>query len=298
MARDNWGVDDVRRRCTEYREILGDAPHCCTAEELAAYWPGGKENPYPGRGGWLYCYGTYRAFLWKLKDAASQGGVDDDARHLALEKALASEPERVELEHVDEVGVRLTRSVFQKSFTALMHAMDRDNILYDLTSQYRKLRRLGTTPAAELMGRVLVEIAYQHQVLAWLVCSPQPGIPWDETETRPTPPDWTGHLAPIDLVRIIQAHRRVNGTQLQIASVILGTEGGEDREPTSWATIMTTASKQLSRSSRSLMRDEPLVSLVTQLLVTHTEEAKQRAQAERRTRSPQATAVPFDEIGS
>ena len=70
MARDGWGVDDVRERCRDYREVLADAPECCTAEELAAYWPGGKENPYPGRGGWLYCYGTYRAFLWKLKDTS------------------------------------------------------------------------------------------------------------------------------------------------------------------------------------------------------------------------------------
>lgn len=284
-------VEGLQQRCETLRRVLSDSPGLCTPAELADYWPGGAENLNTELTGWIYCYANLLRF-WG-RDEGEQRRAKDDADRLVLEQTLAGKPEAVDLDRVDDTGHRASVNVYPKSMYALQHAMDRDVVLRHLAEQYHLLDRLNTPTAGELQGRCLVEMGYQQRLLVWLVCSEAPGLPWPDENNRPDPPDWTGELSPLDVVKVVQAHRRVNGTNLQVAAAILGLERADDgttKEPMSWATLMASLPKYLGKTTRALMRDEPLVPLVTQVMVAQHEEAS-RARAAKRSTSPVPSMV-------
>lgn len=282
-------VRGAKQRCLALREQLLAAPHLCTPAEVEEYWPGGAENKLTGLAGWVYCYAQFSR-LWGRDELLTRQG-EGDTRRQALEHALAGAPESVPLDATDEFGVHHTTLVYPKSFVALTHAMERDIVLKWLAEKYTELEQVETPTAGALQGQILIEMGYQHRVLVWLVSEPTV-IPWPERETRPDPPAWTGELSALDIVRIVQAHRRVNGTHLQVVAALLGMSGESGSgDPLSWGTLVAGIAKDFGVSSRHLMRDEPIVALVTQVMINHHEAAKQSAAAQKSTRGPVAPAM-------
>ena len=270
----------MRQRCRELRDVLEKSPELCTPTDvesygswqrlLEVYWPLGAENPWDGLWGWIYCYGQYVAFLRRSETHESRSEADLTLAREAASDALRGSPIYVTLDHRDADGVEQARGVFPKSFHALAHCTQRDLVLAHLGDQMQKLQRINTPAAASALGGALVECAYQQRVLCWIVCHPEPGLPFGDAEFKPDPPEWTGDLSPADIVKILQAHRTVNGARLQLVSYLLSPPDPKTRHrPGSWETLVSTAAKSLGKDARSLARDTTLESLIAQVALAH-----------------------------
>jgi hypothetical protein len=268
-----WGIRDMQARCRELRDVLRESPELCSEDDVLDYWPGGTQNRMRGLGSWIYCYANYVAFLWRTAENPSQSEAQQQLAREAAADALRGAPVYVTLETRDKDGVEQARGVFPKSYDALMHMSQRDLILAHLADQIQKCQAINTPSAAAALGGALVETSYQHRVLCWIVCHEPAGAPFSYSDPRPdvdTLAPWTLELTPVDIVRIIQAHRFVNGTQLQMAAWLISPpDSKQQRRPGSWETLIATAAKTLGRDARSLTRDTTLISLIAQVALAH-----------------------------
>ena len=76
-------------------------------EEVAAYWPGGEENPERDLWAWILCHANLCRFLGR-KDEQSRSNEESKRKRLAQE-AIAEVPEVVQLTSKDDHGRPLTR---------------------------------------------------------------------------------------------------------------------------------------------------------------------------------------------
>jgi hypothetical protein len=190
------------------------------------------------------------------------------AREAAAD-ALRGAPIYVTLDATDTDGLQQAKGVFPKSHHALVHMAQRDLVLAHLGDQIERLKAINTPAAAAALGGALVECDYQQRVLCWIVCHELPGLPFSDAEFKPTPPAWTGDLSPADIIRILQAHRTVNGARLQLVAFLLTPNNDKGRRPGSWETLVSSAAKTLGRDARSLTRDTTLESLIAQVALAH-----------------------------
>jgi hypothetical protein len=231
-----------------------------TAEELAAYWPGGSANPGRDLSAWMHCFLNMGRFLGRTENE----GPTEAERQLAEEaaqNALRGEPLEVEL--VDPAAAR--RYVFPKSAHALFHLAERDTYLGHLTAQHDRLAAMETAGAVLAKGRVLQEINYQLRVFAWIICHPECGLPFPDQDPRPAPPAWTEALAVFDFPRLILANRTVNGARLDLLFKQLAPPRGDGSRALSWSSLIVAASERLKMPSTRLARDLSLESVIAQV---------------------------------
>lgn len=199
-----WSTADLKARCRRIREQLSiAATDVVTAEELAAYWPGGAENPvdHP-RGQWIYCFANYTRLSDRLRKGATDASVDE-AEH-ALTDALADTPETVTLESGDTVAVQ------PLSYHALEFCAALDRIALRATEVAGLYQGQESEASETLMAFQPLVRSHAVQLWAW-VLSAGPALPFDLSLDWPDPPAWTQRITPIDLLTLAAAHRRVNG---------------------------------------------------------------------------------------
>lgn len=263
----------MKQRCKDLRAVLRESPELCTPEELTNYWPGGKENRVAGIGGWIYCFAAYGAFMWRSQTSVPESEAKEQLARDAASDALRGAPIYVTLEALDKDGLETVRGVFPKSYHALSHCAQRDLLLAHLAEQIQRLQAINTPSAAAALGGALMECSYQQRVLCWIVCHDEPGLPFSDAEFRPDVDKhapWANDLSPVDVVRIIQAHRTVNGARLQLVSYLLSPPDQKTgKRPGSWETLVSTAAKALGKDARTLARDTTLESLIAQVALAH-----------------------------
>lgn len=275
MAQDGWGLRDIQERCREYREELAEQPELCTAEELAAYWPGGEENPGTGRGAWFYCYGNMLRFLGRseLQDREA----DESKGEQAAIEAARELPLAVDLQ--DQPGK--TISVYPKSFDALSLIDELDLGGRWLGARVVALEQedsAGAVMAAQDGKRGVTEIA---ELIAWIVTTPGPGTPYPAESEPPPIPDHIRALSPIDLVRIAAAHLQVNRTRIAlIVSLLQGR--GERNERVSWSTIAAHAADNLGQPIEHLLKNRSHGAWIAQFVLKCRAQMEEAERMERR----------------
>lgn len=278
--RDGLGtIRGLRARCQEFRSILEDSPELCTPEEVAAYWPGGVRNPHGRtRAGWTYCYGQLAGFIRRLEPSAEQEArlrIETEQARLA---ALDGSPEWVTLAQRGDEGKRVQKGIFPKSKHALDIIEFRNSLLLRLRGTYHEVNQLGGAFYAEHGGVLLDRIHYHEGLIVWILCHPEPDIPYDESIDEPELPGWIAALAPQDFVQIMRAHQFVNGARMQLAMRLLEADGPGPGATNglSWGTILSSASNEIGVPVRSLARDHTLESIVTQMATARDAERRAR----------------------
>lgn len=181
--------------------------HQVTKEKLEQYWPGGEENPYPGRGGWVYCFAMYLQF-WGLvchfEDDPETAEQETAAIDAAIARRSAAQPELVTLTNGNVVAVQ------PKGFHAL-------SFLDFLEAQHRHVAAAAASALAAEDAESLKVVALYPlaqslavRVWAWILTSEGAGLPFPDDGTQLEPPAFTESLTAIDLIALYQAHVRVN----------------------------------------------------------------------------------------
>lgn len=270
----SWNEAGLRQRCADLRATLAETG-LATPAELEEYWPGGRENREVAPGDWIYCYASYVRMGGREETPAERVRRED--AEAAVLAALRDEPEPVELIAAAPDGGPAFRSVYPKSFDTLCHLTARDRELLKLAAAAHVLTERPLPELAECGRAVYDEISYQTRVLVWIVTSEGPGLPWPVEEPRPEPPAWTLALDAADILRIIRAHQRVNGTRISLIGELLARGQGRGKGPT-WTTLGAMGASELGVSSRALLRDWSLAGWLAQLLLT----ADAKAEAHKR----------------
>lgn len=267
MAEDlPWDEAGLRQRCADLRDTLAEAGLAST-DELTSYWPGGKDNPEPGLGGWIYGYASL------VRMAGQPEASETRARRLDAESevlaALRDAGQPVELVATGEDGAPQMLTVYPKSLDTLCQVQARDRELLALAMGVQALRDLGGEAIATWARPLYDEISYQNRVLVWIVTSEGPGLPFPDHEPRPEAPGWTLRLEPHDITAVLRAHQRVNGRRIAvIGDLMTAQKGGKKAKTTGWSTLSAVAASELGVSSKSLLRDWSLAGWLAQLLLT------------------------------
>jgi hypothetical protein len=269
-----WDAEGLEEQCRSLREVLGDG--VATPQELDAYWPGGSENPEPDPlGRWIYCYAQYSRMGGRLDPQKTDAEIAKaEADVLA---ALRHAPVPVELVRRKQ-GRPVRLEVHPKSFETLLHLEARDRELARLTEALERLQDLPAEAQASWGRKLVAEIAYQQQVLCWIVTHPGPGLPFPETRDAPAAPKMYRTLEAQDVVSILRAYRRIAVVRLaRVADLIGGGRAKGKRQ--SWASLGATGASELGVPSRTLLRDWTLESWIAQLALTADAKAQAMASA-------------------
>jgi hypothetical protein len=98
VAANDWSATGLRARCAILRDgLVARDPDLAAA--LAAYWPGGAENPGRGRGAWIVCFGEYRQRTGAaFARAETRGPARDERLQRAVRRASTDRREPVTLD--------------------------------------------------------------------------------------------------------------------------------------------------------------------------------------------------------
>jgi hypothetical protein len=218
--RQSWSKKDLRRRCENLRAVA-ERRKLATADELAAFWPGGEENTEPGAGAWIYCYASYVRIMGRDEDGSAFQRAKQARLDQALADALACVPESVRCDDGE------TRTVHPKSYHALRWLDSLDRQLSVVLEQAS--REVETTADYAVQALAPLAESLCVRLWAWVLTEKGPGLPFDE-EQAPEPPEWTKRLTAGDILHLAEAHVRVNHRRnAVIANAFPGEKGGESR---------------------------------------------------------------------
>lgn len=266
-----WDEAGLAARCADLRDSLLSLGHVSQAD-LADYWPGGAENHEAPPGNWIFCYAQLVRMLgWESPEASALERAAAEREVLA---ALRREPAHLELVQALPDG-RSHLTVYPKSFHALLRLDEQDALLARLAEAAEQLRQGPASTLTERLGQVLEEIEYQQQVCVWILTTPGVGLPFGDADLRPVPPTWLAELDAADLVRVLRAHREVNGRRVAALSALIG-RARKTVGRASWAVIGASAASELHTASYTLFRDWSLAEWMAQYHLTL--DAKREAQ--------------------
>jgi hypothetical protein len=243
---------DLQAKCAVLEEKVR-ARRLATDDELAEYRPERKSAPLWD---WIWWYAQLVRFCGRL-EVHEHAGAEADALIIA---ALRAEPKTVQLDPERSL------QVFPKSFDALLNIHARDQLLLWLTTRYAALHdNANGADAMQFLERVAGEMAYQHQLLAWTVTTPGPGLPFapEEENSRPAPPAEIRALEPWEILRLHQAFLEVNVMRLNALDKLIDPPKGDEKggRP-SWSVFMGSLSLKMQTDPKKLMRDYALVQLL------------------------------------
>ena len=237
-----------------------------TEKEAKALRPGGASNAELGAQGWLRNYVQLQRRHAALERRSGTGEADD-----AVSSALRNTPGRVEL-----LGVRQADGspkyvyIYPKSFHALAYLAQRDALLQWLAERTITFHEASTEriEALDHFTRSYSEMEYQQRICAWIVCTEGVGLPFDESEQRPEPPEWTKQLDPMDIYRIMREHWVVNALRVQAVETLLPKVATQVKSDASWSVFFSSAALELKMAPASLMRDWSLAAVLATVQVT------------------------------
>jgi hypothetical protein len=169
-------------------------------------------------------------------------------------------------------------AAYPKSAFALMLCHERNLAIARLLTYAEQLGRSDHPDAHDLIARAMTEATHQHRVLAWIACTPGPGLPFPELERDPELPPTFAELAPQDIVAICRAFDEVNWARLRALEALVAPDPDAEDAPrgvppgrSSSASITATE----GRASEHVLRDRSLAGLMatTQMAASAQREA-------------------------
>lgn len=257
---------ELRAECTNLERAV-IAQGLATADALAPHRPGGSENSGKDARAWL----RYYAVLHR-KHARVELEAQRDIRtraDAAVLQALRDEPVRVELVTPVplEDGVETsTLLVYQKSLDALLqvHALDRQ-IAALLVQQERveSAAARGMPGAATLQERILEAIGYAYQLLAWILTTPGPAMPYELTPRGdPEPPAYVKALNPIDYPQIAGAAQQHHARLAAVQALIDQRPVSDGGKRPSWSQFIGSLAIELDEDAVQLTKFRSLATLL------------------------------------
>jgi hypothetical protein len=257
----DWTTAGIEARCTDLKATLV-AEGIASEVEVAAYWPGGKENTETdAHGRWIYCYANYIGFLHRLAPELNERA--QAAGEAALLEALRGAPVSVELVQRNTDGSPQSRHVYPKSYEALEFLDALDGAIGRLAAAEDLVQHLHPGEALPLLDRVAEARSLLQRQCVWAVTSEGARLPFAAFGAPPEPPDWTRDLDVVDILRIQQAFKALHRDRLAALAALMG-RGGRGRRA-SWPTLAATAAGKLGVSAQTLLRDWSLESWIAQL---------------------------------
>jgi hypothetical protein len=257
---------ELRAECVNLeRAVL--AGGYATETDLVPHRPGGQQNDRKDARAWL----RYYAVLHR-RHARAEFQPNSDSRlraDAAVLAALRDEPVRLDLVQpvpwVD--GTETTHLfVYPKSLDALLqaHALDRE--IAWLLLQNERIERAGAAGmvgAAEAHRKIHDGIAYAYGLLAWIMTSPGPALPFNVMVNEdPELPPYIKALHPIDLPQIAAAAQRHHARLAAVQALLdhrTPEQGG--RRP-SWSQFIGSLAIELDEDSVQIMKYRSLGSLL------------------------------------
>lgn len=286
--RSEWGSRANQKRCEALRTVLRDAePPLCSADELAAYWPGGAENHVRDpQGRWVYCYAQYSSFLRRGEkfDAASEAETEA-AKQAALD-AFRDKPINVELVQRADDGRPRTVAVYPKSFDTLSLIDEIDGNIRWAYAEIEKLGQQWNGANALRLSDLSREATELHLTQCWILTHPGCGAPFDPAQDMPPLPASQRIYEPLDVINVLRAHHNLHRTRIDLicrwlrTSVTSGEESGA-----SWTTVASAAAKGQQAPVEHLLRSRSFPAWLAQSMVAWkgesdaAEKAKQRMAA-------------------
>lgn len=206
----DWSPRGLRARCAGLRLQLTTRDVDETI--LAAWWPGGAENPgkdrprptEKDRGPWTLCFATYHRLVHDQAHARSAATAgQSEALNRAIADAAADRPETLVLSDGAMWQVYPKSEYALQELRYLGDAIDRLTRL-DVASVERGVPVPPDTTALRSLA---------VRVWCWIITHPGPGLPYPEDARDPEPPAALGLLAPQDHYALVAANHRVNGAR-------------------------------------------------------------------------------------
>lgn len=278
-SRDAFSLARLQERCAHLREHLLRAK-LVTEADLAPFVPGGEDNPYSGREGWIWYWAQLIRFTDRVgqKDETTAAELAE-ARREAM-RGLRESPVTVELVAVDDAGAPRTLAVHPKGFDALCVVDEIDLGIRWLIALAERLEGSGTAEAVLRRQECYRAVSELHQVCAWIACTKGPGLPFDPTQPHPPAPADFAALDAYDLLSIMSAFHRVNRSRFSAVSKLLRKSGGGEDEPASWETLAAAVAADQRCPIEHLLRDRSLVAWLSQAALTWDARATAQQQAE------------------
>jgi hypothetical protein len=251
--------------------------------------PGGAENPARDAHAWLRYYGRLMALRSAVERGGDGGGVmttEEAAADTVILAALAGEAKPIRLSANEHAGERL--AVYPKSGIALVKAHVRNLEIGRLLSYVDRLGASDDPRASTLTERALVEVLYLHRVLAWIACTPGPGLPFPEVQADPELPELFRDLAPQDLLTICRVFDEVNWARLRALELLMAPDPDEHDAPSrrpSWSQFFGSLAASEGRASEDVLRDRSLVGLLATMKLAASAQRQATADAKAKARS-------------
>jgi hypothetical protein len=257
----DWSTAGIEARCTDLKATLV-AESIASDVEVAAYWPGGKENTETdAHGRWVYCYANYIGFLHRLAPELNERA--QVAGEAALLEALRGAPVSVELVGRQEDGSPRTVQVYPKSYEALEFLDALDGASGRRCAAESLVAEIHPGEALPLLDRLAEARTLLHRQCVWAVTTEGARLPFAAFGAPPDPPDETRDLDAVDILRILQAFKTLHRDRLAALAALMGRGARGGRA--SWATLSATAAGKLGVSAQTLLRDWSLESWIAQL---------------------------------
>lgn len=244
-----------------------------TEAELATVRPGKENSTVRDARAWLRYYAVLNRH-----HARGEGGHGDEARARAdaqILAALGDEAIRVDLlqpvqllpiTEIEEPEIWTHVYVYQKSLDALLHAHGLDRQLAWLILQKERVEDAGARGmpgASELHDKVIEAISYTYGLLAWILTSPGPAMPYQVGgKTDPEVPDLIRQMHPIDIAQIANAGMK-HHARLAAMQVLLDRKSrNEGGKRPSWSQFVGSLAVEMDTDSVQIMKYRSLGSLL------------------------------------
>jgi hypothetical protein len=218
------------------------------------------------------------------RDAPVGDGAAAVADRVILE-ALAGAAKVVTLS-VETAGTR-ELAAYPKSAFALMLCHERNLAIARLLTYAEQLGRSDHPDAHDLTTRAMEEALHQHRVLAWIACTPGPGLPFPELERDPELPPAFANLAPQDIVAISRAFDEVNWARLRALEALVAPDPDAEDAPRrrpSWSQFFGSVTATEGRASEHVLRDRSLAGLMATTQMAASAQREAMADAKERAR--------------
>jgi hypothetical protein len=237
-----------------------------TKEELEKHKPGGEQNDKKDARAYLRYYAVlHRRHARGEFNATGDAHMKADAAVLA---ALRDEPIRIDL--VQPVPLNdgtLTSSllVYPKSLDALLQAHALDRQIAWLLIQADRIERAGAAgmpKASEVHRKVFDALQYAYGLLAWIMTTPGPSMPYDFAEDDPELPAYIKSLHPIDIPQIAAAAQRHHARLAAVQTLLHFKTPAEGGRRPSWSQFMGSLAIELGEDVVQITKFRSLGSLL------------------------------------
>jgi hypothetical protein len=259
MGQRSISVAELKAECVNLeRDVL--ARGLATEADLAPNRPGKEKNVNRDARAWLRFY----AVLHRHHGRGEHSGNEENRMRADSQvlSALRDEPIRVNL--IQPVPLEDARAkkgesetdtllVYPKSLDALLHAHALDRQLGWLIIQKERAEDAGARGmprASELHERIIDAMAYTYGLLAWIMTSPGPQMPYEATvRGDPELPKYIKALHPMDVAQIVAASREHHGRLAALQVLIDRRTQAEGGRRPSWSQFIGSLAVEMDTDS-------------------------------------------------